>query len=305
MIRKGHSTSRGAGFGGTRGFDFEDLSSVFGQSGGFGSFADIFSSIFGDRFGGFGASGGVGQSRGPVKGDDLYSEIEIPFSTAARGGKIKARVNMNESCSVCQGSGVKAGSSEKICPECNGRGMVSFMQGNFAVSRPCPTCLGRGKVSGEPCGGCRGAGTVVKRREISVNIPAGIEPGKDIRLKGLGNPGIRGGPAGDLYLGITIKDHPFFWREGSDIHCRLPLTLKQAANGTKIRVRTMSGKKVEMIIPPGTAAGSRFRLAGLGLALKGRRGDQIVEIDLKIPPDLSEEEKEMLERINRKVGAKA
>ncbi len=292
-----------AGFG-TREFRFEDLSSIFGKSGGFGSFADIFSSIFGDNLGGFGTGSGFGQTRGPRKGDDLYTDIEIPFSTAINGGKVNVRLNVNEQCSVCKGTGSRPGSSQRICPDCRGRGMVSFAQGNFAVSRPCPRCLGRGKISGESCPGCGGIGSVSKPRQLSVGIPSGIESGKKIRLKGLGNPGMNGGPPGDLYLRVDITSHPFFWRQGLDIHCRVPLNIEQAVKGTKIRVRTLSGKKAELKIPPGTGAGTKFRLKGLGLALKGRKGDQIVEVDVKVPENMTDEEKTMFDNIAEKAGAK-
>jgi len=293
----------GAGFG-AREFRFEDLSSIFGKSGGFGSFADIFSSIFGDNLGGFGTGSGFGQTRGPRKGDDLYTDMEIPFSTAVNGGKVNVRLNIDEQCSVCKGTGSRPGSSQRICPECQGRGMVSFTQGNFAVSRPCPRCLGRGKISGEACSSCAGIGSVSRRRELSVKIPSGIESGKKIRLKRLGNPGINGGPPGDLYLRVDVTSHPFFWRQGLDIHCRVPLSIKRAVKGTRIRVRTLSGKKAELKIPPGTRAGTKFRLRDLGLALKERRGDQIVEIDIKVPENMTDEEKRMFNEMAEKAGAR-
>ncbi len=280
----------GAGFG-AREFRFEDLSSIFGKSGGFGSFADIFSSIFGDNVGGFGGGFGSGQRRGPRKGDDLYTDIEIPFSTAVNGGRVNVRLYVNEQCSICKGTGSSPGSARRICPDCQGRGVISFTQGNFAVSRPCPRCLGRGKISGESCAGCGGIGSISKRRQLSVRIPSGIESGKKIRLKGLGNPGTNGGSPGDLYLRVDITSHPFFWRQGLNIHCRVPLNIEQAVKGTRIRVRTLSGKKAELKIPPGTGAGTKFRLKGLGLALKGRKGDQIVEVDIKVPENMTDEEK--------------
>jgi len=293
----------GAGFGG-QGVDFEDLSSIFGQSGGFGSFADIFSSIFEDRPGAFGGRTGFGRRDGPSKGDDLYSDIEVPFATAAKGGKVSVRLKVTERCPVCDGSAVKPGSSRTTCPDCGGRGTISFTQGNFAVSRPCPRCLGRGHISGEACGNCRGAGNVQATREINVTIPAGMESGKKIRLKGLGNPGAAGETSGDLYLRVYVKDHPFFWRKGLNIYCRIPLSLKQAAEGAKIRVRTMGGRKAELRIPPSTAPGTNFKLRGLGLASRGRTGDQIVEIDIKIPKEMTDEERALYDKITQPVGAR-
>ncbi len=299
-----------AGFGGARpgagfktgGVRFEDLSSVFGKSGGFGSFADIFSSIFGENLGDRGTGSAFGRTRGPGKGDDLYADIEIPFSTAVNGGKVNVRLNINEQCAICKGTGSRPGSSQKVCPDCQGRGMVSFAQGNFAVSRPCPRCLGRGKISGEACTNCAGIGSVSKRRKLSVRIPSGVESGKKIRLKGLGNPGRSGGPPGDLYLRVDVTSHPFFWRRGLDIHCRIPLSIEQAAKGTKIRVRTLSGKRAELKIPPDTRMGAKFRLRGLGLASKKRKGDQIVEVDIKVPENMTDEEKRMSDNIAEEAG---
>ncbi len=291
----------GAGFG-TGGVRFEDLSSIFGKSGGFGSFADIFSSIFGENLGDRGAGSVFGRTRGPGKGDDLYTDIKIPFSTAVNGGKVNVRLNINEQCAICKGTGSRPGSSQRVCPDCQGRGMVSFAQGNFAVSRPCPRCLGRGKISGEACTNCAGIGSLSKRRELSVRIPSGVESGKKIRLKGLGNPGRSGGPPGDLYLRVDVTSHPFFWRKGLDIHCRIPLSIKQATKGTKIRVRTLSGKRAELKIPPDTRMGAKFRLKGLGLASKKRKGDQIVEVDIKVPENMTDEEKRMSDNIAEEAG---
>jgi molecular chaperone DnaJ len=276
------------------GVDFDDLSSIFGEFGGFGSFADIFSSIFGDRVG---AGPRGARSQRPMQGEDLYSEIDVPFETAVRGGKVVVRVSVNEQCPVCRGTGSKPGTSPKICPDCQGRGTVSFAQGNFAVSRPCPRCLGRGQTNVEACANCRGRGTLRQPREIAVTIPPNIENGKSIRLKGLGNPGANGGPPGDLYLRVNITEHHFFWREGPDIHCRVSISAKQAIQGTKIRVRTITNKKVELKIPPGTKSGARFRLRGFGLSLDGRKGDQIVEIEIKEPQKMSGEEEKINEEM--------
>jgi molecular chaperone DnaJ len=290
----------GGGFRGRQDVRFEDLSSIFGQSGGFGSFADIFSSIFGGNVKGYG--GGFEQQFGPRKGSDLYTDVSVPFGTAAKGGKARLRLNVTESCPVCNGSGVNPGSGQTTCPDCGGRGTITFTQGNFAVSRPCPRCLGRGVISGDPCRKCKGQGSVSKPRTITVNIPAGTENGSKIRLKGLGNPGTAGGPPGDLYLRVTVKGDHFFWREGLNIYCKVKLGLDQAVKGTRIRVRTIAGKKVELKIPPGTKAGSKFRLKDLGLASKGKKGDQIVLIDIRQPENMSEDEKKLYEEMTEKVG---
>jgi len=292
----------GFGHGGARpggGVDVDDLSSIFGEFGGFGSFADIFSSMFGDRPGT--ASRGF-RSSGPRQGEDLYSEIEVPFETAAKGGKISVRVNVNDQCPVCHGAGTKPGANPIVCPECRGRGVISFVQGNFAVSRPCPRCFGRGHINAEICANCHGVGTIRQPREIAVTIPAGIENGKSIRLKGLGNPGASGAPSGDLYLRVNITEHHFFWREGIDIHCRVPIKITQAVNGAKIRVRTIADKKVDLKIPPVTSNGAKFRLKGFGLAQNGRKGDQIVEINIKVPEKMTDEEKKLFDEMADKLG---
>jgi molecular chaperone DnaJ len=292
----------GGGFRGRQDFNFEDLSSIFGQSGGFGSFADIFSSIFGDNITGFGGGRGFEQQFGPRRGSDLYTDITIPFATAARGSKARLRLNATESCSVCKGSGVSPGSGQTTCPDCGGRGTITFTQGNFAVSRPCPRCLGRGFISGDPCRNCHGSGSMKKPRTITVKIPPKTESGNKIRLKGLGNSGINGGPPGDLYLRVTVKGDHFFWREGLNIFCKVKLGLDQVVKGTRIRVRTITGDRVELKIPAGTKAGSKFRLKGLGLADKGKKGDQIVVIGIRQPENMSEEEKELYKEMTEKVA---
>ncbi len=275
----GRTRPGGPGYGQTEGFDPGDLSSIFGEFGGFGSFADIFSSIFGQEPGSFGGRGT--RTRGPLGGEDLYSEIDVPFETAMRGGSVTVRLEVSEQCPVCHGTGTKPGSSVQTCPDCGGRGVINFTQGNFSVSRPCPRCLGRGQIAGELCSNCGGTGGVRKPHEVAVKIPAGIESGKSIRLRGLGNPGNNGGPAGDLYLKINVTEHHFFWREGFDIYCKVPVSNEQAAKGAKIRVRTIGGQKVDLKIPPGTKTGAKFRLKGFGLARNSNKGDQIVEIEIK------------------------
>jgi molecular chaperone DnaJ len=298
---EGFGRRSGAGAGpGAGGFDFDDLSSIFGEQGGFGSFADLFSSLFGDRPG----MGTRSRTRRATRGEDLYSEINVPFETAIKGGKVTVRVNVNEECAACHGSGAKPGSKPQVCPECGGRGVVSFMQGNFAVSRPCPRCLGRGQTNVEPCPTCRGTGSVRRTRDIAVNIPAGIESGRNIRLARLGNPGVNGGPPGDLYLRVDVTGHHFFWRQGLDIHCRVPLSISQAVSGAKIRVRTLTDGKVDLKIPPGTSSGTKFRLRGFGLAMKGNKGDQIIEVEIKVPEKMTDEEKKMFAEMADKIGLK-
>ncbi len=305
----------GGGAGGAQGFSFEDIMSQFAgqagakrggrrqQSDGFGSFADIFSSLFGDQSAGFSGFNGKQQtSAAPQKGQDALSDIEIPFEDSVKGGERKVRINVEQSCDQCHGSGITPGSKTTTCPECKGSGRVTFAQGGFSVARPCPRCLGKGRLSGNPCKKCSGSGKTFGPKTIKINIPKGIESGKKIRLKGLGNPGKHGGPAGDLFLRINIKGHSYFWREGKDIYCKVPINLKQAILGGKIEVTTLSGKKVELKIPAGTSPGQRFRLKGMGLALNGSSGNQYVEITVEIPKKLNSEQKELFEKFADKAG---
>lgn len=271
-------------------YDFGDLSSIFGDfasrggggggGGGFGSFADIFSSIFGEGGSAF-RSQGFGRGNRAMSGEDLYSEMEIPFETAAQGGQMAFHINVTDTCPVCHGNGAAPGSKPVTCPECGGRGTINFTQGNFSVSRPCPRCLGRGIIIAQPCPKCGGTGSITEPREISVKIPPGIQPGQTIRLKGLGNPGMNSGSAGDLYLKMNIAPHHFFWRVGLDIHARVPISDALAASGAKVRVRTISGQKIELKIPSGTKSVTKLRLKGLGITSGGRKGDMIVEIEVR------------------------
>jgi molecular chaperone DnaJ len=265
---------------GAQTYEFDDLSSIFGEQGGFGSFADLFSSIFGQR-GGSPFGGGATRTMSSESGEDLYSEINVPFEVAMRGGRANIKLNVNEQCPDCHGTGAKPGTGMRTCPDCGGRGVINFTQGNFAVSRPCPRCLGRGQIIDEICAKCGGAGNVRQQRQIAVKIPAAIESGKTIRLRSLGNPGTNGGLSGDLYLKVNVTKDKSFWREGLNIHFRAPISSSEAAQGGKIRVPTITNQKVDLKIPPGTKSGTKFRLRGLGLAQAGNKGDEIVEIDVR------------------------
>ncbi|MGH7589740.1 MAG: molecular chaperone DnaJ [Gemmatimonadota bacterium] len=286
---------QGPGFGGAAGgwqtIDLEDLD-------GFGGLGDLFSSIFGGR--------GRTRSRGPraQPGLDRHMEVEVPFKTAAMGGEVTVEVPLEEPCPRCQGTGAEPGSKVETCPQCGGSGQVSLLQAGFAVQRPCPRCMGRGTIVESPCRQCGGDGSVVKRRRIKVKVPAAIEDGERIRLKGKGEPGVAGGPPGDLYLVLRIKPDRFFSREGLDIHCTVPITAFQAMLGTKIRVRTVHGSKVELKIPPGTQGGTRLRVKGQGVETEGRRGDMYVEIEITVPEKLTDEERARVEELARGTAGK-
>jgi len=264
------------GAAGTR-FTFEDL----------GDLGDLFGSFF-DR----------GRRRKPrearTRGRDVEYMVEIPFLTAARGGRITITVPVTEDCATCGGTGAAPGTQMRTCPECNGKGSISFGQGGFAVSRPCPVCLGRGQVPVEPCRVCSGAGQVTEQRQILLTVPAGVDTGSKLRLSGQGERGAAAAPAGDLIVTFKVQPHRFFRRDGLDIHVSVPINLAQATLGSRIRVRTIDGKKVALRIPPGTQSNTRFRVPGQGIEKAGRRGDQYVQVKLQVPDSLSPEQEERM-----------
>lgn len=296
----GRGATRPSGAPGPAGgaFSFEDLSN-------FGGLGDIFSSIF-DR-GGRGGAGASGardseQPKSRSKGADVEYVVDISFKKAALGGKVTITVSITEECATCEGSGARPGTNVSTCSECAGAGTVSFGQQGFAVNRPCPACFGRGVVPEEPCASCSGRGEVRQERRISVNVPAGTEDGQKMRLTGQGERSTTGGAPGDLLLTFRVKADKFFRREGLDIHARVPINIVQAALGSKIKVRTIRGSRVVLKIPAGTQTGTRFRVRGQGIEKADRRGDQIVEVDVQVPEELSDEERAAMERFADTVG---
>jgi molecular chaperone DnaJ len=263
-------------------FSFDDL----------GDIGDIFSSIF-DVGGKRKKQPGAG---GRERGRSIEYSVEIPFETAALGGKLPLTIPVTDACAVCKGSGNAPGSKPQTCPECAGTGMISFGQGGFAVNRPCPNCLGRGTVPTQPCGNCGGTGQVREQRQIVVTVPAGVDTGSKLRLAGQGEKGAGGGPAGDLLLTFNVRPDPFFRREGLDIHCTVPINLAQSLLGSKIRVRTIHGQKVALRIPPGTQPGTRFRIPGQGIEKNGRTGDQYVQAKVVVPEKLTDEQRAAAEQ---------
>jgi molecular chaperone DnaJ len=279
----GGSAAGGPGAaGGQAGFHFDDL----GDLGGLG---DIFSSIF-DR-GGKRRRGGSAQSQ---RGRDVEYLVEIPFETASRGGKITITVPMTDDCAVCSGTGAAPGAKQQPCAECKGTGTVTFGQGGFAVSRPCPACLGRGQVPTQRCNNCGGTGQVREQRQIVMTVPAGVDSGSRLRLTGQGEKAATGAPSGDLLVTFKVQPHHFFKREGLDIHCTVPVNLAQALLGSRIRVRTVDGRKVALRIPAGTQTGTRFRIAGQGVEKGGRRGDQYVQVRIEVPDQLTPEQQQLM-----------
>jgi molecular chaperone DnaJ len=264
------------------GFSFDDL----------GGLGDIFSSIF-DR----GKKADPGAPKmGPAKGQNVEYVVEIPFKTAVRGGKVSISVSISEECASCGGSGAAKGAKMTTCGECGGSGSVTFGQGGFAVNRPCPACMSRGMIPDKPCKACNSVGQVRQDRKIQVQVPQGVETGSKVRIPGQGERGKSGGKPGDLVITFKVKPHPFFVRDGLNVHVSVPINLAQATLGSKMAVRTVDGKRVHLRIPPGTQNGTKFRIRGQGVERNGRVGDQFVEVRVNIPEELSEEEQAAMEK---------
>lgn len=289
---RGARTGPRAGAQPSSNFSFEDL-------GGLGGFSDIFSSLF-DR----GRKAQARKSTGPARGANVDYTAEVPFMVAARGGKISISVPFHEECATCKGSGGAPGSTWDRCAECRGKGSVSFGQGGFAVNRPCPACMGRGEAADKVCGACAGGGKVDQTRKIQVSVPAGVGSGAKMRLTGQGERGQKGGAPGDLMITFKVLAHRFFTREGNDIIVTVPLNLAQAALGSRIRVGTISGRKVVLRIPPGTQPGTRFRIKGQGIEREGKRGDQYVEVKVEVPDSLTEEQERQIREFADDAGLK-
>lgn len=284
----------GAGSPGGGGVRMEDF-----DIGGLGGFGDIFSSMFGG-----GAGRASAKARGPERGQDVEAQLEIPFRTAALGGKVPIELEVNEECSTCHGSGAAPGAKLQTCPECNGRGTISFGQGGFAVQRPCPMCLGRGQIPSERCPTCGGSGEVRTRKKVMITVPPGVDSGTRTRLKGQGGRGSKNAPPGDLLITFQVQPDRFFRREGIDVIAPVPINIAQATLGSRISVKTLDGKKVAIKIPPGTSNGKRFRVRGQGIDKDGQKGDLIVQVDVTVPKTLSEEQEKAMREFADASGLK-
>jgi molecular chaperone DnaJ len=218
------------------------------------------------------------------------------------GGKVPVTLSVSEPCPTCRGSGGAPGATLSTCPECNGRGTISFGQGGFAVNRPCPMCRGRGRIPSQPCPTCHGAGEVRTERTIMITVPPATETGSKVRLRGQGQSAGPGQPPGDLIITFQVQPDRFFSRDGVDIICEVPINLAQAVLGTRIRVRTLDGKKVVLRIPAGTQPGRRFRIKGQGIEKNGRKGDQLVQVQVTLPEKLSPEQEDLLKRFADSAG---
>jgi molecular chaperone DnaJ len=276
-----------------------------GGGAGFGpDFASSMSDIFDDLFGEFmGGRRGGGQQRrsGRERGADLRYNMEITLDDAFSGKTAQIRVPTSVTCETCSGSGAKAGTKPVTCATCGGAGKVRASQGFFTIERTCPTCQGRGETIADPCPACNGAGRVVKERTLSVNIPAGVEDGTRIRLSGEGEAGLRGGPAGDLYIFLSIKPHEFFQRDGADVFCRVPISMTTAALGGQIEVPTLDGTVSRVKVPEGTESGKQFRLKGKGMPVlrSSTAGDLYIQVDVETPKNLTRRQRELLEEFEK------
>jgi molecular chaperone DnaJ len=275
----------GGGFpgGGQYNVNVEDL---FGDGGG----------GFGDFLGGLFNRGGGGRSRQPRRGQDLESELTLSFDDALDGVTVPLRLSSEAPCSVCNGTGAKAGTVPRVCPTCDGTGQTSRNAGGFAFAEPCPSCRGRGLFVDDPCTSCSGSGRGMSSRTVQARIPAGVKDGSRIRLKGKGGPGERGGPAGDLFVKVHVTDHPVFGRKGNNVTIDVPVTFTEAALGSQITVPTPRGSSVTLKIPAGTSNGRTFRVRGKGFRGKdGKNGDLLVTVEVAVPQNLSDEERTALQ----------
>src|ERR1043166_359867 len=275
--RFGHAAFEQGGIGGSHGFGrgFDS------------SFSDLFEGIF-----------GMGGSRGtrPERAADLRYDMEITLEEAFTGKIAEVRLPTSVSCEACSGTGAKVGTRPKACPECRGAGRVRYAQGLFTLERACTACQGRGRVIDIPCQTCSGVGRVTRERTLSVNVPPGVEDGTRIKLAGEGEAGVRGGPAGDLYIFLSIAAHRFFQRHGANLHCRVPVSMVTAALGGEFEVPTLEGGKTRVTVPDGTQSGRRFRLRGKGMpVLRSHEiGDMYVEVVVETPQNLTKRQRELL-----------
>lgn len=269
--------------------------------GGLGGLGDLFGSMFG---GGARTGGGSAKPRGPQRGQDVETALQVPFRIAALGGKVPVELDINEECVTCHGSGAAPGAKIQTCAECGGRGTISFGQGGFAVQRPCPVCLGRGQVPTERCPTCAGAGEVRSRKKVVITVPSGVESGTRTRLKGQGGRGAKNGPPGDLLITFDVQPDRFYKREGLDLIAPVPINIAQATLGSRVSVKTLDGTKVAVRIPAGTSPGKRLRVRGQGIERDGARGDLIVQVDVLVPSDLSPEQEEAMKAFAEAGGLK-
>ncbi len=286
--RFGHAGVSGMGAGGFDPTIFQD----------FGDLGDILGSLFGmgDMFGGM---GGGRRRSWSQRGGDFRHDLTLQFEEAVFGAEKKVAIRRHEACETCGGSGIAPGSGPATCRTCGGRGQVRYQQGFFSIARTCTACQGQGTIITDPCKACRGEGRQVRERSIDVKVPAGVEDGTRIRYAGQGEAGVHGGPAGDLYIVLHVKEHAIFEREGKDLHCAVPISFAQAAMGAEVEIPTLEGPET-LRIPEGTQSGTVFKLRHRGVpVLNGRgKGDLYVEVKVHTPTKLSKRQRELLEEFS-------
>jgi len=281
----------GAGMGGGAGF------------GGGASFSDIFGDVFGDIFGGGGGGGGRGGGQRVYRGADLRYNLELSLEEAVGGTSVNIRIPTQVSCEECGGSGAKKGTSPTTCTTCGGHGQVRMQQGFFSLQQTCPRCHGNGKMINDPCHICHGHGRIEKHKTLSVKVPAGVDNGDRIRLSGEGEAGENGGPAGDLYVHMHVREHPIFMRDGNDLFCDVPVSFVMAGLGGEIEVPTLEGR-VKLKIPAETQSGKQFRLRSRGVRSPrgGGPGDLLCRVSVETPVNLTKKQKALLEELGKSMG---
>ena len=281
--RFGHA-GLGGGAGAGAGFDATDLGDIFGDFFGLGEI--------------FGGGGGSRRRSRTQRGADLREDINMEFEDAVFGTEAQVTVRRHESCEECKGSGAAPGKAPVTCRSCNGRGQVRYQQGFFSIARTCPTCQGTGSVVTDPCAKCKGEGRVLRQRTVDAKVPAGVEDGTRIRFNGYGEGGLHGGPPGDLYVVLHVKEHPFFEREGNDLYCVIPVSFAQAALGAEISVPTLEGEHV-LRVPEATQSGTTLRIKGKGVPiLNGHgKGDLFVEVRVQTPGKLNKRQRDLLHEL--------
>lgn len=277
-------------------YGHDGLKGAGGMGGGqgFGNFSDIFGDVFGDIFGGGGGRGG------PSRGSDLRYTLDLSLEDAVKGTSVKIKVPTLVSCNTCSGSGAKPGTTAKSCMTCGGVGQVRMQQGFFSVQQTCPSCRGKGRTITDPCKDCHGQGRVEETKTLSVKVPPGVDTGDRIRLAGEGEAGAEGGPAGDLYVQVSVKEHEFFQRDGKNLYCEVPISIFQACLGGELEVPTLDGR-VKLKVPAETQTGKLFRLRGKGVTpvRGGATGDLLCRVVIETPVNLSKRQKELFEELQQ------
>jgi molecular chaperone DnaJ len=287
--RYGHAAFEGGSGGPGRGQPQGDFASAF---------SDVFEDLFGDFMGGRGGGGGRNRAQ---RGSDLRYNLRVSLEEAFKGAQKTINVPTSVACEVCKGTGAEGGAEPVTCPTCSGVGKVRAQQGFFTVERTCPTCSGAGQIVKNPCRNCGGAGRTEKERALSVNIPAGVETGTRIRLAGEGEAGMRGGPSGDLYIFIEVKEHALFQRDGVHLFCRVPVSMTTAALGGEVEVPSIDGGKARVKVPPGSQTGKQMRLRAKGMpALRGGgQGDMLIELAVETPVNLTARQRDLLREFEK------